>query len=186
MHAIHWPEKYLPGTTDNFVSNEVIVQGLTAAQVWPYLNDTRHWCGYYKNVSKIGFDGDAGPKLRAGVKFRFTTFVFPVEAEVVEWVPPAPGQPARLAWTGLISAGTENELDVLHAWLLEDLPGGRVRILTQETQNGKPAREMASARPNPMLNAHQDWLDGLVQTAQQQAQESADKKIEGENNGRTI
>ena len=29
MESIRWPEDYLPGLTDNFVSNEVIVQGLS-------------------------------------------------------------------------------------------------------------------------------------------------------------
>jgi len=56
-------------------------------------------------------------------------------------------------------------LDVHHAWLIEDLPGGRVRILTQETQKGRPAEELAKTKPNPMINGHQDWLDGLVSAA---------------------
>ncbi|GGW84232.1 hypothetical protein AB0E64_37765 [Streptomyces caelestis] len=47
----------------------------------------------------------------------------------------------------------------------EDLPGGRVRILTQETQIGRPAAEPARQTPNPMLNGHQVWLDGLVRAA---------------------
>ncbi|WP_164551786.1 hypothetical protein [Streptomyces sp. WAC 01529] len=36
---------------------------------------------------------------------------------------------------------TQNALDVLHAWLVEDLPDGRV------------------------LKGHQAWLDGLVEAA---------------------
>ncbi|WP_405884081.1 MULTISPECIES: hypothetical protein [unclassified Streptomyces] len=59
----------------------------------------------------------------------------------------------------------EERLDVLHAWLVEDLPGGRVRILAQETQIGEPAAAPADERPNPMLNGHQAWLDGLVSAA---------------------
>jgi hypothetical protein len=51
------------------------------------------------------------------------------------------------------------------AWLVEDLPGGRVRILTQETQIGRPAAALADERPNPMLNGHQAWLDGLISAA---------------------
>ncbi|WP_218011294.1 MULTISPECIES: hypothetical protein [unclassified Bacillus (in: firmicutes)] len=39
--------------------------------------------------------------------------------------------------------------------------------LTQETQNGKAAKEMAAAKPNPMINGHQDWIDGLAQAAAQ-------------------
>jgi hypothetical protein len=40
-----------------------------------------------------------------------------------------------------------------------------VRILTQETQKGKPALELAKTKPNLMINGHQDWLDGLVGAA---------------------
>ncbi|MGL6244539.1 hypothetical protein [Pseudomonas sp.] len=40
-----------------------------------------------------------------------------------------------------------------------------MRILTQETQKGKTAEELAKAKPNPMINGHQDWLDGLVGAA---------------------
>jgi hypothetical protein len=167
MNEIFWPERYTPGTTDNYVSNEVIVARLTATEVWEYLNDTFYWPDYYKNVSEIEFDGDAGSRLDAGIRFRFTTFSFPVEAEVTEYVPPLRSKPARLAWRAWIDGPPNSALDVLHAWLIEDLPGGRVRVLTQESQIGQPAREMAQAKPNPMLNAHQDWLDGLVLFAQE-------------------
>ncbi|MFJ3899818.1 hypothetical protein [Streptomyces sp. NPDC090083] len=37
QNAIDWPEKYLSGTGDHFVSNEVVVQSLTATRVWHYL-----------------------------------------------------------------------------------------------------------------------------------------------------
>lgn len=30
LNEIIWPEEYLPGTTDNFACNEVIVKGLKA------------------------------------------------------------------------------------------------------------------------------------------------------------
>jgi len=73
MSDIRWPEKYLPGTTDNYVSNEVIVAGLKSAQVWPYLNDTTHWPMYYKNASEIGFEDGAGPELAEGVHFRLNS-----------------------------------------------------------------------------------------------------------------
>ena len=163
MHSIHWPTAYLPGSTDNFVSNESILPGVSAAQIWPGLNNTSAWPGYYANASDIGFHGGTGPLLHLGARFRFTTFGFLVEAEVTEYVPPADGQPARVAWHGWVEGGSAQRLDVHHAWLIEDLDGGRVRILTQETQNGQPARTLATTRPNPMLNAHQAWLDGLVQ-----------------------
>ncbi|KMV35801.1 polyketide cyclase [Franconibacter pulveris] len=165
MNSIIWPEKYTPGTTDNFVSNEVIVANLSAREVWTYLVDTRWWPGYYENVSDIHFYDATGPKLAANSRFRFTTFRFPVEAQVVEFIPPAEGQPARLAWRGWVEGDEDKALDALHAWLIEELPGARVRILTQESQTGKPAQQLAATTPNPMLNAHQAWLDGLAKTA---------------------
>ncbi|MFR0690563.1 SRPBCC domain-containing protein [Enterobacterales bacterium AE_CKDN230030158-1A_HGKHYDSX7] len=162
MHEIFWPEGYLPGLTDNFASNEVIVAGLGAREVWPQLADTRAWPGYYGNVADIVFQDGSGPLLNLGARFAFKTFGFPIEAEVTEYVPPRDGEPGRVAWHGWAEGDSETRLDVHHAWLVQDLPGGRVRILTQETQNGKPAQELARTRPNPMINGHQDWLDGLV------------------------
>lgn len=170
MSDITWPQAYLPGTTDNYVSNEITVAGLSAAEVWRQLNDTRAWPAYYSNASDIRFRDGSGPQLSAGARFRFTTFGFAVEAEVVEYVPPATGLAARIAWHGWVEGDPTLRLDVHHAWLFEDLPGGRVRILTQETQIGQPARELAATRPNPMLNAHQEWIDGLAAAAKRAQQ----------------
>ncbi|KAJ9131645.1 hypothetical protein NKR23_g11645 [Pleurostoma richardsiae] len=162
---IYWPEKFLPGTTDNFVSNEVIVKGLSAAQVWPFLADVTKWESYYSNVSQITPPA-SGPLLKKGDKFSFSTFGFPpLSSEVLESVTPSSGQPGRLAWRAWQEGDESTYLDVYHAWLIEDLDHGRVRILTQESQIGKPAAELAVKRPNPMLNGHQEWLDGLVEAA---------------------
>lgn len=166
MNTIHWPEGYIPGFSDNFVSNEMIIPNLSVADVWPFLNQPLLWPDYYKNSADVRFYNNGGPELENNLRFYFSTFGFPVESQVVEYVPPAAGEPARVAWHGW--SGEENtpeRLDVHHAWLLEDVPGNRVRILTQETQNGEPAKALAITRPNPMLNGHQAWLDGLVSAA---------------------
>lgn len=166
MNAINWPEGFVPGFTDNYVSNEMIVAGLSVKDVWPLLNQPFLWPEYYKNSADVRFYDNKGPELENNVRFYFSTFGFPVESRVVEYVAPVAGQPARIAWHGWSGeVNTPERLDVHHAWLLEDLPGNRVRILTQETQNGEPAKAMASTRPNPMLNGHQEWLDGLVDAA---------------------
>ncbi len=68
--AIVWPEEYLPGTTDNFASNEIIVSGLTAAQIWAQLDDTTLWPGYYSNVADIHFHDGSGPTLSANARFQ--------------------------------------------------------------------------------------------------------------------
>ena len=163
--AIVWPEEYLPGTTDNFASNEIIVSGLTVAQIWAQLDDTTLWPGYYSNVADIHFHDGSGPTLSANARFSFSTFGFPIEAQITEYVPPVAGQAARVAWHGWAEGDATTRLDVIHAWLFEDLPGGRVRILTQESQKGVPAQELARTLPNPMINGHQEWICGLVKSA---------------------
>lgn len=164
LNAIHWPEGFLPGLTDNFSSNEVIVAGLSAADVWPLLSNPFRWPGYYANSANVRIRDGTGPGLAAGTRFYFETFGFPIEALCNEHVLPIGDQPGRLAWHGWAGEG-ETRLDAYHAWLIEELSEGRVRILTQETQRGRPAQELRDARPNPMINAHQDWLDGLVAAA---------------------
>lgn len=170
QHSIIWPDQYTPGVTDNYVSNEVIIPNLEAAQVWKYLADTTAWPQYYKNASDISFHDNTGPVLSGGVRFKFVTFGFHVEAEVVEYEEPKENKPGRVAWHGWVEGDDEQRLDVHHAWLVENVANGCVRILTQETQIGKPAITLRETRPNPMLNAHQDWLDGLVLAAQGQIQ----------------
>lgn len=166
MNAIHWPAGYVPGFTENFASNEVIVAGLSAADIWPLLVEPAHWPTYYANSANVRFHHGKGPRLADGDLFYFETFGFPVEAQCNEYVAPGAGQPGRVAWHGWAGEeGGDDRLDVHHAWLVEDLDGGRVRILTQETQKGKPAVELHLAKPNPMINGHQDWLDGLVAAA---------------------
>lgn len=163
--AIIWPARYLPGTTSNFTSNETVAADLSASQIWPLLADITQWQTYYPNCAHITPPA-SGPILQKGATFHFSTFGFPVlEAHVREAVAPERGQPGRLAWRAALEGGEDEAVDVYHAWLVEDLPGGRVRVLTQESQVGKPAAELANRRPNVMLLGHQDWLDGLVTAA---------------------
>jgi hypothetical protein len=164
MNSINWPEGYVPGFTENFCSNEVIVAGLSAADVWPLLSNATLWPSYYANSANVRFYDDKGPHLANGLRFYFETFGFPVEAQCNEYNPPGSADPGRVAWHGWAGEG-DTRLDVHHAWLVEDLSNGRVRILTQETQRGKPAEELAKAKPNPMINGHQEWLDGIVMAA---------------------
>ena len=170
--AIIWPEKYLPGMTDNFVSNEVIAKGITASQIWALLANISKWETYYDNCEKIT-PPDSGPMLKKGDTFKFSTFGFPVlTCPVEESTAPKDGQAGRIAWSAKLEGGPDEETDVYHAWLVEDLDGGRVRILTQESQIGKPAADLSEKKPNKMLLGHQDWLDGLVAAARGEKVES--------------
>jgi hypothetical protein len=171
QNAIDWPDEYLPGTGDNLVSDEVIVKGVTVAGVWPYLVDASTGESYYDTVCDLSFpDGDGdGPVPADGVRFGFGTFGLPpLDARVVRFQAPGAGVPGRLSWTALQEGGPDERLDVLHAWLVEDLPGGRVRVLTRESRFGKPAADLAGQTPTPMLNGHETWLDGLLRAARGQ------------------
>jgi hypothetical protein len=169
QNAIDWPEKFLPGTGDNFVSNEVIVGGVAAARVWHWLTDTSTWESYYDLIADVSFPEGGGPVLKEGLVFTFDPVgagsVRTQHARVVECRAPAQDVPGRLSWTAGQDGTPEERLEVLHAWLVEDLPGGRVRVLTQEVQIGPPAVELARQVPDPMLNRHQAWLRGLIKAA---------------------
>ena len=162
-HGIDWPEGFAPGTTDNFISEELVVPALSAAGVWPHLVDTAQWISYYGYMSEVAV-ADGGGLLRLGTRFRLSTLSYAVDAEVTQYREPSRGIPGLLAWRGRVEEAT-GRLDLYHGWRVEDLAGGGVRILTQETQTGELAREIAKADPSPMLYAHQDWVKGLASTA---------------------
>src|ERR1700757_5228196 len=121
MNEIFWPKDYTPGFTDNFASNEVIVAGLSATDVWPFLSNARLWSTYYSNSANIRFYDGKGPELEDGVRFYFETFGFPVKAQVLEYAPPAEGKPGRLGWDGSGGEGGAG-FDIFPAGLIEGLP----------------------------------------------------------------
>lgn len=162
MKSINWSTEYLPGKTDNFVSNEVISNEVTLEDVWKNLVDTAQWEKYYDNATNIDLSDKSTSNLQFAETFHFDTFGFPIDAQVMELVAPVDGKTARLAWHGWQNGDAETQFDVYHAFLIEKLDDGRVRLLTQESQIGKPAEDLSKQDPNPMLNGHQKWLDGLV------------------------
>lgn len=163
--AIIWPNKYLPGTTDNWVSNEIIAKDITASQIWNLLADITKWTTYYWNSGEIT-PPESGPLLQKGDNFKFSTFGFPpLPCTVKESVAPGNSKEGRLAWEAVETVEGGETIYVYHAWIVEDLAGGRVRILTQESQIGSVFVDFRKRKPNPMLNGHQDWLEGLVKAA---------------------
>jgi hypothetical protein len=96
-----------------------------------------------------------------------TSSVSPHSSSSTESVPATTGKPGRLRWRAWKDGKEDEKLDLYHAGIVEDLGRGRVRILTQELQIGKLAAKLAQERPNPMVNGHQDWLDGLGKAVQE-------------------
>ncbi|KAJ4342628.1 hypothetical protein N0V87_000837 [Didymella glomerata] len=158
LPTILFPNEYSPGTTDNFVSNEIIAKGISAQQIWTQLADISQWTSYYKNCANITVP-DEGPQLEKDRVFKFSTFGFPpLTCTVRESTEPKGKSEGRLAW----ESKTPEGLAIYHAWLVQDLEGERVRVLTQESQIGPVFKEWSEQKPNKMLLGHQDWLDGLV------------------------
>lgn len=164
LNEIIWPQKWLPGTTDNFASNEIIVRDLSFETVIENLIDTSKWEQYYKNSSDIHMYHQTSSKLQQDTRFKFKTFGFDIEAKVEELI--INEDVARIAWHGWNNSTGDDFLDVYHAWLIEKLPQNRLRVLTQESQIGIPAQQMAQDENHPMINGHQDWLDCLAKFSQ--------------------
>jgi hypothetical protein len=149
--AITWPGHFAPGTTDNFVSNERIAKNITSTQIWALLANISKWESYYKNCAQIK-EPSSGPFLHKADVFKFSTFGFPPLTCTVEEseAPESNGRAGRIAW----SSKTPDGLEIYHAWLVEDLEGQRVRILTQESQIGPIFKEWEAQKPNKMCT----WL----------------------------
>ena len=60
--------------------------------------------------------------LSMGCTFRFKTFGFPIDAEIIQFVEPADGRAGHLTWHGWAEGDKDHRLDVVHAWLIESLP----------------------------------------------------------------
>lgn len=166
MSSINWPDLYLPGKTDFFISNECIVSGIQSQDAWVFLADTRRWAHVYNQLSDIVFLDETGPILQSGSRFSFTVGGLVVQAEITEYQEPSSGVTGRLSWHGWVENGGVTVVDAWCGWIIEDLYGERTRILWQETLLGEPAKDMARQKPNPALLSHQEWVDGIANAAQ--------------------
>ncbi|MGL2803144.1 SRPBCC domain-containing protein [Helicobacter pylori] len=114
MNAIQWPKKWIPGETDNFVSNEVIVKGLDFNKVVQHLRDASCWEKYYKNSGNVHMHNQDNTILKDKTRFRFETFGFLIEAQVEEFE--LKDTILRLAWRGWNEAKGDEYLEAYHAW----------------------------------------------------------------------
>lgn len=113
--AIVWPTKFLPGTTDNFTSNETIAKGISASQIWDLLANISKWESYYGNVSDIT-PPESGPELKKGDVFKFSTFGFPVlTCPVEESTAPSSGQAGRIAWSAKLEGDADSQVEVRYS-----------------------------------------------------------------------
>ena len=55
-------------------------------------------------------------------------------------------------------------LHIVRGIKAKDVLEGRVRILRQKSQKGKPAKDVHESTSDMMNIGHQDWLKGLAET----------------------
>jgi hypothetical protein len=146
---IRWPEQYRPDRVGVHVRNELEMP-VAPEVVWAWLVRAPLWPTWYPNSSDVTIAGGAG-SLSSGVEFTWKTFGVSLRSRVEEFAPHE-----RLAWTGR-AAG----LDVYHAWLIEQRPGG-CHVLTEESQRGILPRVSHAIRPGQMGKFHQLWLERLL------------------------
>ncbi|UUE97163.1 hypothetical protein NDY24_14735 [Xanthomonas hortorum pv. pelargonii] len=162
-NAIIWPEGYVPGFTENFASNEVIVAGLSAAEIWPLLSVPSRWPSYYANSANVRFS-------MTPVRSWKTVCVFISKPSDFRCMPAAPSSshrptasPDALRGTGGRARGAARRdwTCTMPGWW-KTWMAAACASLTQETQKGKPAEELHNTKPNPMINGHQSgwtvWL----------------------------
>nr|WP_253896381.1 hypothetical protein [Streptococcus gallolyticus] len=82
MLSINFPEKFTPGLTDNFVSNEVVFKDLDFDKILDGLLDTGKWETYYENSSDVHMYNQDATVLKNDTRFRFKTFGFDLEAQI--------------------------------------------------------------------------------------------------------
>ena len=165
MKAINWPKEFLPGTTDNFTSNEVIIKDLSTKDIWIFLEDASLWSSYYKNIVDVKMKNQKSFRLNGLTKFNYTILGLNLEAIMLEYIPPEKNNEGRISWYAFLDDDKDKRIDIVHCWLIENLDGGRVRILSQTSQKGIPAINFKNSHPNIIVNFNQDWIDNLVKIA---------------------
>jgi len=149
---IRWPDEYTPDRTHVHVRNELEMH-VPAEVAWAWLIRAELWPTWYRNSKRVVIEG-GGPDLRAGSKFRWTTFGLRLTSKVEEFVA---GE--RVGWSAHATG-----INAYHAWLLEKRPSG-CYVLTEENQNGWLARLNNILNPRNMTKQHENWLDSLQRKA---------------------
>lgn len=156
-----WPDDLAPAHAALHAIN-VLDSDVSAEAVWPWLIRATRWHEHYPNCwglklldhAAAGSDGTL-TDLQLGTRFRWWTLGVRVETVVEEFVPCE-----RLAWRGE-GLGARG----YHAWLLEPIPGGGLRLRTEEVQHGIAPRLLQPLLLPSMQHTHQRWLEGLVRVA---------------------
>lgn len=157
MSAVSWPEDYHPERASLHVRNGTQASA-PAERVWPCLVRPDRWSEYYGNAHWVRHLDGPWPEIAVGSRFRWITFGLLITSVVTECEPHE-----RLAWTwsGLGARGHHGFVIDAHDW--------GSTIITEETVRGFPVNVMRPLLRRVMLHFHQQWVEGLAQTAAQRS-----------------
>jgi hypothetical protein len=148
-----WPSRSAPADCPVFVHNEIVVDA-PPERVWRWLVRADRWPEWFARASRVRIEG-GGPALTEGsvVSWRM------LGAGIRVTVRRADGARA-LDWEGG-AAGVH----AYHAWLLDPLPDGRTRVITEETERGPVPSLLRWYLRGALHKAHEEWLVGLARIA---------------------
>lgn len=162
--AIAFPPDFLPGTGDNFLSNEYYTDSSTGEELWQFLEDPALWPTYFNKVSKVQFIEQEGTKLKVGSKFTYKDAVLKLdlECECIEFQPPAGSREGRVTWKG-VSKNKKGEIkfENVRGWIVENMSYNKTRIFTQEVQRGEDAQKLVKDSYD-MLTSIEKWIRCLA------------------------
>jgi hypothetical protein len=146
---IHWPKGFDPKEADAFVHNEIWINA-PAKVIWESLVKAPEWPTWYSNSANIQIAGQDKDRLQAESAFTWSTFGFPIESKVNEFV-----VRSRLGWFG---NGTG--IRAYHTWLILE-KGDGCEVVTEEAQIGPSAIKFNVEQPTAMYDGHNWWLTAL-------------------------
>lgn len=166
LASIQWPDQYLPGTTDCYVSNQTVVKGVPVANVWKALLDPLLYPKFYKDIKEASFVDKSqkvlGPDSKFLLRFDLGGKIVTIHCEIIEFVAPEQGKVGRITWHGLINGDNGPLLNFVQAFLVESLAGDRTRLSSGLSLIGIPGKEACEAEPNPLLVGRQQWIDSIM------------------------
>ena len=148
-NSIHWPKGFDPKEADAFVHNEIWIKA-PAKVIWENLVNAPEWPTWYSNSANIQIAGPDKSRLQADSAFTWSTFGFPIESKINEFVPGS-----RLGWFG---GGTG--IRAYHTWLIIE-KGDGCEVVTEEAQVGPSALKFNVEQPTAMYDGHDWWLTAL-------------------------
>lgn len=120
-------------------------------KVWSLLTDIKNWPKWQREISKTEISGP----LQSGTPFSWNNRGTDIRSKIALVQPME-----QFAWTG-----KAYQAKAIHVWTLQQLPGERTLVRTDESMDGFLLSLFYSSKK--LKEGDQRWLDALKQAAEQ-------------------